>query len=189
MGMSKSEINKRYEEKKLLNNPYKICSWCKEEKHIEEFDKKGSRRFSQCKKCRSEQYYREADKNRERANEYYKQNKDAIRKRTKEIRRNNKAKEMLKSAKARAIKNNLAFNIDEADIVIPKICPVLGIALETGDGKIQKNSPTLDRIIPSNGYVKGNVIVVSNLANTIKTDATTEQIRMVADFYEKLQSK
>ena len=31
-----------------------------------------------------------------------------------------------------------------------------------------------------------NVIVISNKANRIKTDATVEEIRKVANFYEKL---
>ena len=36
------------------------------------------------------------------------------------------------------------------------------------------------------GYVKENILVVSMKANRIKTDATVEEIRKVADFYEKL---
>ena len=39
---------------------------------------------------------------------------------------------------------------------------------------------------PNKGYVKGNIIVVSMRANRIKTDATFDEIRKVADFYEKL---
>ena len=44
----------------------------------------------------------------------------------------------------------------------------------------------IDRIDPKKGYVKGNIIVVSMRANRIKTDATVDEIRKVADFYEKL---
>mgnify|MGYP006166398807 FL=1 len=36
------------------------------------------------------------------------------------------------------------------------------------------------------GYVKDNIIVVSMRANRIKSDATVDEIRKVADFYEKL---
>ena len=47
-------------------------------------------------------------------------------------------------------------------------------------------SPSFDRIYPKKGYVKGNIVIVSNKANRIKTDATVDEIRKVADFYEKL---
>ena len=68
------------------------------------------------------------------------------------------------------------------------ICPVLGVKMETTKlhSKNSDFSPSFDRIYPKQGYTKGNVIVISNKANRIKTDATVEQIRKVADFYEKL---
>ena len=44
----------------------------------------------------------------------------------------------------------------------------------------------IDRIDPKKGYVKDNIIVVSMRANRIKSDATVDEIRKVADFYEKL---
>ena len=47
-------------------------------------------------------------------------------------------------------------------------------------------TPSIDRIDPKKGYVKDNIIVVSMRANRIKTDATVDEIRKVADFYEKL---
>ena len=47
-------------------------------------------------------------------------------------------------------------------------------------------TPSIDRINPKKGYIKENIIVVSMKANRIKTDATVEEIRKVADFYEKL---
>ena len=36
------------------------------------------------------------------------------------------------------------------------------------------------------GYVRSNIIVVSMKANRIKNDATVNEIKKVADFYEKL---
>jgi len=65
-------------------------------------------------------------------------------------------------------------------------CPVLRILMKRNVGGRGSTdlSPTLDRIVPALGYVKGNVVVISKLANTIKSNATPQQIRAVADWYE-----
>lgn len=39
--------------------------------------------------------------------------------------------------------------------------------------------PSLDKIIPKLGYVKGNVWVVSNKANRIKSNATIEELELL----------
>ena len=66
------------------------------------------------------------------------------------------------------------------------ICPALGIKMEVGENNRIVNSPSIDRIIPEKGYVPGNIIVVSNKANRIKTDATPDEIIKVGKFYQKL---
>ena len=86
---------------------------------------------------------------------------------------------LMHGAKTRAKKLGLDFNLTYEDIVIPEFCPILGTKLERGEGKPTPNSPTLDRIIPSLGYVKGNVRVISHRANTIKNDATIEELEAV----------
>ena len=48
------------------------------------------------------------------------------------------------------------------------------------------NSPSLDRIVPELGYIPSNVVVISYKANAIKRNATPQEIRRVADFYERL---
>ena len=52
--------------------------------------------------------------------------------------------------------------------------------------KLCNSCRSFDRIYPKKAYIKGNIVVVSNKANRIKTDATVDEIRKVADFYEKL---
>lgn len=91
---------------------------------------------------------------------------------------------MFIAAKARALKEGIPFSIEEEDIVIPKKCPILNIPLnlkipERGDrGNNIRNydSPSLDKIIPSLGYVKDNIWVISYRANTIKNNCTFEEI-------------
>ena len=56
------------------------------------------------------------------------------------------------------------------------MCPVLGIPLVIGEGACSDNSPSIDRIIPELGYVKGNIKVISRRANRIKNDATPDEL-------------
>jgi len=95
---------------------------------------------------------------------------------------------MLNNARRRADRFGTLFNITEQDIFIPETCPVLGIPLVISSGHAKPNSPSLDRIFPELGYIKGNIIVVSSLANTIKSYGTVEQIGKVYEFYKRLTS-
>ena len=83
---------------------------------------------------------------------------------------------MWKRAKNRAIKYGYDFNLEESDIVIPEICPLLGIKIFCGDKDNYENSPSLDRIDNSKGYVKGNVWVISKKANSMKNSASTKEL-------------
>jgi hypothetical protein len=60
------------------------------------------------------------------------------------------------------------------------------LKLEIGENGRTPSSPSLDRIVPSLGYVPGNVVVVSWKVNRIKCDASVDDLRKIADFYEKL---
>lgn len=96
------------------------------------------------------------------------------------------SKDLLRWAKGRAKAKGIPVDITEADIRIPSVCPVLGIPLFKGTGKLTDNSPTLDRIDSTGGYTKDNVLVVSARANRIKSDATIEELLKVAIFYFQL---
>jgi hypothetical protein len=87
---------------------------------------------------------------------------------------------MLDRSKSRAKKKGFEHNITITDIQIPNKCPLLGIPLFPGQGGVCPNSPTLDRIDSSKGYVKGNVWVISYKANTIKSNATPEELLTIA---------
>ena len=85
---------------------------------------------------------------------------------------------MLSRIRRRAKAKGVPFNLTLEDIKLPVLCPVLGIPLdyEYKNGRLNSNSPSLDRRIPELGYVKGNVEVISMKANTIKAYATPEEI-------------
>jgi hypothetical protein len=94
---------------------------------------------------------------------------------------------MLSLAKQRAKKKQLPFDLDEEYLksIIPDKCPVLGVSLKRGVGKFDSCSPSLDRIVPELGYVKGNVRVISDRANRIKRDATLEELRAIVKYVEE----
>lgn len=89
---------------------------------------------------------------------------------------------LLRSAKHRSKVNNLPINITVEDIIIPEYCPILKIKLECSKGNASKNSPSLDKIIPELGYVRGNIQVISNLANTMKWDANFKELVNFAEW-------
>lgn len=75
------------------------------------------------------------------------------------------------------------FNLDESDISVPEVCPVLGIPLSVNNSESNKDdSPSIDRIDPKKGYTKGNVAVISMKANRIKNDASLEDLQKVVDW-------
>lgn len=96
---------------------------------------------------------------------------------------------MLRNARNRAKRFGLKFDLTRDDLVIPKRCPVLGIPLRVGRGRNSHtdNSPSLDRVIPRKGYVRGNVIVISWRANRIKNNGTTEELMRIAVFLKTLE--
>lgn len=83
---------------------------------------------------------------------------------------------ILITAKSRAKKASIDFNLTIDDIIVPEMCPYLEIPLSVGDGKLHDSSPSLDRIDPSKGYTKGNVEVISHLANKVKNNLTKDQL-------------
>lgn len=87
-------------------------------------------------------------------------------------------------AKARAKKKNLEFTIDKSDYVIPEFCPILGVRIIQGTKGNYDNTPSIDRIDNSKGYVKGNVQIISNKANTMKNSATQEELIMFAKWIQ-----
>lgn len=100
----------------------------------------------------------------------------------------NPEKKLLWAARRRAKAKGLPFNISEEDIIIPKVCPYLGIEFthNASRGADRKTVMSLDRIIPELGYVKGNIEVISHRANTMKNASSKEElIRFAKHILEK----
>ena len=98
---------------------------------------------------------------------------------------------MCRRAKYRAEKKRLPFNLTQQDVADawPKddYCPALRIPLKIrrGNKTITNNSPQLDRVIPRLGYVKGNVVVVSKLANGIMSSARPSEVIKVGKWFDE----
>jgi hypothetical protein len=130
------------------------CSKCKETKPVEGFAKNKCMKTgyaNQCKKCTNE--YSRSQKNLE--NRKKRRDRDWVH-------------ALVIECRSRARKLGIPFNIDEADLKNQMICPVLGIPMFRTPGKCTENSPTVDRIYPALGYVRGNVCVISWKANRLK---------------------
>jgi hypothetical protein len=91
---------------------------------------------------------------------------------------------MIELARHRAKRDGVEFALLIDDIVIPPICPILGIQLMVNDGVKGDNSPSVDRFNPMFGYIRDNVAVISHRANRIKNDATLEELRAVIRYME-----
>jgi hypothetical protein len=94
--------------------------------------------------------------------------------------------ERLMSIRQRAFEKNLPFDLDLEyllQIWVTK-CPVFGIDLDwsKSNGVVRHNTPSLDKIVPELGYVKGNVQWLSQKANTMKSNATQEQLVQFANW-------
>jgi hypothetical protein len=88
--------------------------------------------------------------------------------------------------KSRAKKIGVLFSLPSDWLVHnnPKVCPVLGIPL-ISRSEDRGNAHSIDRLIPELGYTPENCRVISNRANMIKSNASVEELRLVADWLEK----
>lgn len=163
----------------------KRCSICRVLKPVSEFHKKTLSKSgikSACKECDLAMQKRRRDPKKCRENSLRWKNKII-----------SKSPEhflwfrMKWNAKAKGIK----FNIKPEDLKIPEFCEVLGIKLlvfspnSNGRRAPHPRSASIDRLDSSKGYVRGNVKVISHLANLIKNIGTVEQHKRVIAYMEK----
>lgn len=89
----------------------------------------------------------------------------------------NPAKRLILCTRQSAKLKVLEHDITADDLSLPEMCPLTGIPIDysAGTGKTMEK-PSVDRIDPDKGYIKGNVEVMSSLANSMKNKATPEQL-------------
>jgi hypothetical protein len=133
----------------------RTCPKCHQEKPENEFYKRSDEKYyrSHCKVCEKKHFT--------------------------EFRRKNRHISHLANAKQRAKKLNLEYDLDKNWFYenLPEKCPVFGVVFSTG-----KNSPSIDRIDSTKGYLKSNCRIISMRANTIKNDSTVEELQKIIEY-------
>lgn len=131
---------------------------------------------SWCKDCINSS--RNTEENKARCKQYYETKGREFMRSYKE---NNIQLYLWQSARARAKQKGLEFSINVEDIIVPEICPILGLKMCYNRGDKEDNSYSLDRIDSTKGYIKDNIWVISLKANRIKNDSTPHELRLIAD--------
>jgi hypothetical protein len=193
----------------------KICAKCKVEKPFEEFIKHKNKPNGigpYCRPCARIITKDYTDRNREsilaarrlrrKAPEVKKKEREYARSRYEKIVssnpnhfndhqkkwiENNLEKAMCNWVKQRAKARGIRFDLTYLDIHIPDNCPILGIPIfRAGKGfGPTDNSPSLDRIDSTKGYIKGNVQVISSKANTMKSNATLNEMILLGKWAQE----
>lgn len=163
----------------------KKCNTCGISKPMEEFHREGShRRIGKCKQCKKEFYRENRTRLLQQSNAWAKRQLDAIDRNdmTHPLTAKLLTYRLYANAKARAKSSGAPFDLTVPDIILPTHCPILDIPLRMNEGTMQDDSPTLDRRIPSLGYVKSNVSVISNRANRLKADGSLEEFQKICNY-------
>jgi len=161
------------------------CNRCKVEKQVSDFSE-GNKKCKDCQKYCDSYYKKNRKASIERATRSQNKDREKTNAYKRDLIRKNPVNYMFCQVKSRSKKLGIEFNLDKEDIQIPEYCPILGIKLEIGKENCWSNSPTLDRINPNKGYVKGNIHVISHKANTIKSDASLSELKKVVLYLEKI---
>jgi hypothetical protein len=140
----------------------KTCISCEKEKPITEFHKQKQNRLGvdqRCKPCRS---IHQAEQYKEKWFEYF-----------------------CRGKKSESVQKALPFNLTPEYLkdIWTDTCPVYKVPFVRFD-RSSPHSPTLDRIEPSLGYVKGNVVFISARANRIKYDASLTELKLIVEWLE-----
>jgi hypothetical protein len=89
---------------------------------------------------------------------------------------------ILHQIRSKARKTGVKFNLTVEDIVIPAVCPVFGFRFNKHNKLL---TTSVDRKNNRRGYVKGNIHIISGLANVMKNKATPAQLLRFAEWIIK----
>jgi hypothetical protein len=170
----------------------KRCCKCQVIKPETDFHRKASNGdglHKECKVCRCAQqseygkikYYNDIEESRR-----YNREKRRGERRTPET----WCKQIIVSLRRRSEEQNLPFDIDGVYLFsiwpTDNLCPVLKTELLCGQEKNCGPGPSVDKVRPELGYVKGNVRIISYRANRLKCDSTVQELLSVIDYMKAM---
>ena len=74
------------------------------------------------------------------------------------------------------------------EFILDNKCPILNLEFKSGVSN-RDNLPSIDKIVPHKGYVKGNVQIISFKANAYKSNMSLKQIKKLYNYMKKNISK
>lgn len=92
---------------------------------------------------------------------------------------------ILISTRRRAKSERIKFDLEESDIIIPIRCPILNIELKMHVDYARDDSPSIDRLVPGKGYVKGNCFIISYKANRMKQENSLEDLEKIIKYIKE----
>jgi hypothetical protein len=171
----------------------KNCPHCKQTKPISDFSKRSDSKLglmSWCRPCNRNKVKKWRLNNKEKcyANmlKWKRKNKVKVSAIQKRYRSNNplnvRSTKMVCEARSKSLIKNLPFNIDFQyvyNLCKTGKCDITGIEFNTKSGK-NPYSPSLDRIVPKLGYIRGNVRVILWALNAFKNKWSDSEIYPIA---------
>ncbi len=162
----------------------RVCTRCRLAKPRTEF----SGTHHRCRSCnaasQAEWRARDPERCKAKSRRWYAKNRVEMQRLARERMAERKIRDpigvMLKRKRYNAERLGIPFDLASTDIVIPEFCQILGIRLAPIGSPDIDARPSIDRLDPSKGYVRGNVAVISNKANRIKSDGTAEHHERIA---------
>lgn len=177
-----------YKNSRMKDGRFRVCRDCVLAYYKELYRRHPARKTKANERCRLH-YERNKERELARNKKYRAENDESIKKSRRKKYENNPKRYMLNSARYRARLNDLAFDLKESDITIPKQCPICSVELIIGNRVNKEKSPSLDKIIPDRGYVPNNTVVICYRCNRIKYNASPQELINMGNFYIQLMSK
>lgn len=119
---------------------------------------------------------------------HYLRNKEVLSKRSNEFKTLRKIKDvggyLCTRIRNRAKERGFDFNLEASDFEVPEKCPVLGIEMLFTKERTD-NTPTVDRIDSTKGYVKGNIAMISWRANRLKHNGSLKEFENLVTYMRK----